>query len=538
MSTYDNINSAAVVENEYLMASILESDYNVDASLGTVIRELAVRPNAVLAAYNDERLAEFKASMTLSTAADNANVSDEDVDALASNFRLVRLDGRTGAGVLSIYTDQTSNVYIGRDTVFSVAGVDMLLSRVYIGYINDTPAENTEDVWYRRMVKTADGSYMFTVPVSTREATEQTLGAGMTVTMNPSDSKVTKTLVASAVMGGSAEETNSELLARAGTGITANVPSGKQHIDALIARDIPDVNLYSSAVFGMSDPEVLRDQYNISGLSMGGRVDVYARTSPLVAEIEITKTATLGADGKWSVQISASDAPGFYGASAISPVITENAIAQAGSLVYTFGMDTTDTLMPDIPEAVYARFSQYQTAYVTFNYDVNGAVAGDTKDFVITLSYMPSIDIIQTYMNQRDTANSAQDTLVKAPIASSVSVQAAVTHPPGVNGTDIDVLKEAVATTINSLSIGQRYLTADEICLAINGVDATLRVDFPVVLSASTFLVDGSTKETRSTSGHLDMYTDEEQGITERNTCFFCNADDVDITITERVTES
>jgi len=538
MSTYENIDSEAVVENEYLMAQILESGSDVDASLGTVVRELAVRPNAALAAYNDQRLEDFRNEMTLSRALQNPDTTDEAADALSSNFRLVRLAGTPATGVLALYTDQTSNVYIGKGTTFSVGGVTLTVTRVYIGYIADTPAADTEDVVYRRMVESANDQYVFTIPVQSIEATSETLSPGMSATMTPADSKVSSVLVASAITGGSAEETNEELLARAATGITAKVPSGKQHIAALIARDIPDVVVYSSGVFGMGDAEVLRDRHNISAISMGGRVDVYARTSPLVSQLEIQKTAVLGTDGRWSVQIGATDAPGFYGIDSIQSVLTGDINQTGTDIQYTFGMDTSDPLIPDIPLPVYARFSSYQTALVTFDYNQADAVAGDTKDFLVTLVYMPSIDIIQSYMNQRDTANLAQDTLVKAPIACDVSVQAVVSYPPGVNTTDIEVLQQAVAQTINGLSIGQRYLTADEICLAINGVDETLRVDFPVILESSTFLNDGTTAERRSISGHLDMYTDEDTGITERNTCFFCDAVNVSITLKERVTES
>ena len=152
MNTYENIDSEVVVENEYLMASLLETGSDVDASLGTVIRELAVRPNAVLAAHNDARLEAFRQEMTLSSAIKNPNVSDDSVDALSSNFRLVRSTGNHASGVLSIYTNQTSNVYIGGGSVFTAGGTQLIISRVYIGYVGDAPAEDTGEVAYRKMV--------------------------------------------------------------------------------------------------------------------------------------------------------------------------------------------------------------------------------------------------------------------------------------------------------------------------------------------------------------------------------------------------
>lgn len=534
---YEDINSADVVEKEALMAAILEDDFNVDASLGTTIREWAVRPNAVLGTYNDARLAEFKQNMTLSTAVNSETLTDEDADALASNFRLERLDGKSATGTLAIYTNQQTNVYIGLATTFLAGGVNMEISKTYIGYLSDVPAADTEDVVYRKMIQISEDEYMFTIPVRSEDPTDETLGPDMVVTMTPSDSKVTRVLVASAVTGGFSEETNESLLNRAATGITAEVPSGKQHIMALLERDLTDVNIYSSAVFGMNDPEVLRDRYNISGISMGGRVNIHARTSPLLAYLEITKTATLGTDGRWSFQVNAEDAPGFYGISNITPV-AEGTPPVVENISYAFGMDTTDELMPDIPRPSYARFSPYQTSLVSFEAAIPDKNAGDTAEFTAVFTYMPSLDTIQDYLNKRDTANNAQDTLVKAPIANTVSVQVPVTYPPGISVVDVSVLQQAVAQEINNLQIGQRYLTADEVCLAINRVDSRLRVNFPVVLESTTYLVDGNTHESRSVNGHLDMYTDEDTGITERNTCFFCDASDVDIKLTERVTES
>ena len=538
MSTYENIDPAAVAENEVLMAAILEADYNVDASLGTVERELVIRPNAAMAAYNDEKLSEFRQEMTLSTAASNPDVSDEAVDALASNFRLVRKDGQVASGMLAIYTDQTGNVVIGSNTTFNVSGMVLAVSKVYIGYLSDAPAEDTADVVYRKMVKSFDGTYVFTIPVQSAEPSGETISPRTAVVINPANSKVAQVLVASAITGGSTEESNEDLLARAATGVTAAVPSGKVHIDALLKRDLEDVTVYSTAVFGMGDPEVLRDRYNISGISMGGRVDIYARTSPLVSQLELIKTATLSTDGRWTFQIAAQEAPGFYGVSSIIPGDNSGISPISEDIEYVFGMDTTDPLMPDIQDPVYSRFSSYQTATVSFPYEVQGAVAGNTLDFNVSVAYMPSIDIIQAYLNQRDRANTAQDCLVKAPIASSVSVAARVTYPPGVTVVDVGILQQAVAQSINDLSVGQRYLTADEICLSINAVDEKLRVDFPVVMSSSTFLIDGSVKNLRSDTGHLDMYTDVDQGITERNTCFFCDAVNVEINLQERVTES
>lgn len=520
------LNKEDMAANEQLMAEILEKDFNVDASLGTSVRELAVRPAADLATRLDASLKSLRNNMTLSLAMSQEDPDSDLVDALASNFRLTRRTGSEASGVVGVHTSTSANVYLSEGTTFEGGGMTLVCAKTYIGYSHEAPVEDSESVSYRKMIKTSEG-WLFTVPVYSSSATGLSLPVGQSLTMNPSDSNVIRTEVVSSVTGGSEEESDESLLNRAFEGITAAVPSGKDHLKALIARDVPSVTASSVEVFGMGDPEMLRDRLNAAAVSMGGRVDAYVRTAKLTSDMALTLTAERGDDGGWFLTIDRAAAPGFYTVASITPV---NGGTAATNISVMYGSDVPPGDPVDIRDPAHARFSSYQTATVFFDWTSTET----TGDFVVVLPYMPGLDVIQDYLNETAVSNPAQDVVVKGSPVCFTSVALTVTYPPGVRIPSDGDVKAAVSDKINSLDVGQEYLTADEVCLAVNDVDETYRVDFPIKFTTTLVKGDGTSIVNSSTDGRIDSLIDEPSGITLRNTCFICSTTDVEVLFKER----
>lgn len=522
-----SLNTDTLQEYEQLFIAYFEALYpTFNWSTGSFLYEMVIRPQAILAASQEQDLETLRDNLSLSLASQQASPDEELVGNLASNFRLSATTGSPGSGELAVYTSQTLNVYIRSGAVFTFGDLSVTTTKTYIGVLDTSVYENSADTEYRELVQVGD-EYVFLVPVQTATNTSASLSEGTVVQMMNKPTQVSRVVVASAVSGGADNETTSGLVEKAESGVTARIPSGNTHLATLLAAE-SGVNILSQKSFGIRDPECLRDRNNIFGISMGGRVDAYCRTSQLPATYQVTKTATRVSGNTWTVDLNASECRGFYYIEKITNSSVAEEVTNQDEITMSFRYEAPPAGGPEVFSDVTARYSSYQAVTLTFTFPI---ITSDTASFTFYLRAMPNLATLQAFVNRPDVRNEAQDVLIKAPVPCFIGVSLTVLKPAGNTSTTASQVQAAIASAINALAIGDGFVSASTVVQAVEALSADLETDFPVVFDSSTYLPDGTRHMMRSCTGKISAYEDEDQGVTARNTVFFCLTGDVNITL-------
>ena len=527
----DTLDTATVKDYEELyIANYSELYPTFNWSYGSFLYEMVIRPAAVLAASQEQDLDTLRRNFSLAAAAAQDTPDEDLVESLASNFRITPKDGTPGYGELAVYTRQNANVYIRAGSLFDTGGIQLTVDKTYIGVFDTTVYESTEDTEYRTMTRVGD-EYVFIIPVRTVENTDQSVSEGQAVTMENKPSQVTRVEVSSAVSGGSVDETSAELVARAQTGVTAKVPSGNSHLNALFTEQ-SNTNVFSQKSFGLRDPECLRDRNNIFGISMGGRVDSYCKTAQLPSTYVVTVDATNIFGDYWEANLTAAESRGFYYIERIINADNAHVVTNQEEMVVTFRHEEPPAGGPEVWNAETARYSIYQAATVVFEYP---GLTGD-QQFTLYLKALPNLETLQEFINQDDIRNEANDVLIKAPVPSFVGISIQIIRPAGNTEVTEDTIKSLVADAVNAATIGQEAVTASTVVQAVEAAYPELEVDFPVVFESNTYLPDGSRLHQRECNGKITAPEDLEQGVTSRNGLFFCYADEISVLFRDETT--
>jgi hypothetical protein len=525
--TFTEIDVETLQNYEGLLTSYMNSIYpTLDVSNGSVIHELLIRPAAVSFANQDVSLTDLKNYFSLNYIV-NAEDPDEDLaEDLAANFNVTRKDGTKGTGVLALYTNQTADVYIAPGTSFTAGGEALEITKTYVGTLDTTGKENSSTIEYREMQLYQTGVYVFSIPVQTVESTSEVVEVGTAVTVSPSYPQITGISVLSPVSGGTEEESVQEMADRVVNGISAKVPSGNAHIQALF-EDGTTTTILSQKSFGLGDAEMLRDRNNSLGVSTGGSIDTYCKTSQLPFITTAVLPATKQTDGSWLMNIDKDAAPGFYGILSISYPLSSRVVSNQDEMTMTYRAETVDGA-PNVYDGETARYSIYQAATVSFDFT---GITSTTADFTVSFITMPELTSLQTYILNRDIRNPAQDVLVKAPIGAFLGISMGFTST-SVDTSDIAIsdIQTTVANFVNGLPIGTGTLKTSDLSIILYEAYPTLRLDLPVSFRLSSYMPDG-TVEYKEEFNSITAITDEDQGVTTRNTAFFCEPSNVDVLI-------
>jgi len=514
---------------ETFIAAYQELYPEYEWSYGSLLYETVIRPTAVRAANDEEELDTLRANMSLYLASIADEPDQELVASLASNFRVTLKEGIYGTGELAVYTRQESNVYIPIGSKLSAGGVGLTNDRTYVGVANADNYVDKDDTVYRQLVQVG-AEWVFTVPVRTTDFTDDTAAQGLNVTMTGRPATVSRIEVSSSVVGGRAEASTADILEQAQNGLTAKIPSGNAHLTALFA-DQSGVNILSQRSFGINDPECIRDRDNVFGISTGGRVDTYPRTSDIPAVRTVSVTASRATtDDPWIAFLDNDTALGFYRILSIKETSSGVQVTDENEATVEYGYATEEG-GPHVFSADTARYSIYQTALVSFEYESTSVEL--TFDF--ELLTMPQLQTLQEFINRDSIRNEAQDVLIRAPHPASVSITVTVERVPGDTGTTVEKLQNAVAAAINDTDIGLDGLDASLVVNAVEGVDETLHVAFPVTMQAEFQLPDGSMKSVSVLNGRINVPDSSYSWVTEKNTFYYCLASNVAVALKDEV---
>jgi hypothetical protein len=506
-----------------LQALLTETYPAGDFDVGTVNYDLLVVPASLLYATQELELDTVRDNLSLSQVLRTSTPDPTLVDNLLSNFGVTRDPGTVSVGLINVFSSAVQNLYIPANTKFECSGIRLQPAKSYVGVPGTITEQDTPEVSYVQMRDVDATTKVFTISATTVEPATTVISTGQACTSSLNNPQISKLETGSTFTGGQVEETTLELLDRARTGVNARVVTGRDNIRALM-RTQSAVNIIDSAVFGMGDALQLRDAVNNTGISAGGRVDVYIKTVPVPVEVKQLLTGTRVSGNIWDIEISSDAFPGAYG---ISRLGYADLPLDVG-ITYTLGY-AAEGPWPLISTALQARYSKYQTLHVGFETTVVDS-AIDTASFEVTVIYMPGVATLQDFFNDADVRSYTFDHVVKASIPVIVDLDVDIEYPMGVEPPTVGSLQQSISDIINLKAVGTEALFASDIVYAtrLAFVDSTVRM--PVNLRAQIYMPDGTVTYT-SSQNHIKA--PEVSGISFRNTAFFCFPHGVNVNLSE-----
>jgi hypothetical protein len=505
-----------------LQQFLTEQYPTLDWSVGTVLYDLLIKPASVTFSAQANTAEEIRANLSLYDVLNSDNPNAELVDALLSNYNVVRKEGQTATGTILIYTESEQNVFIPEGALFTCNEIEIQPIKSYVGVFGDIVEEDTDEIAYIQMREIGNGTRVFAITAETIEAMETVLSAGLPCDSSLGNTRITAVETGSSFTGGSLQETTDELLERAQSGVNATVVTGRDNIRQLL-RNQTEVNVIDADVFGMGDPLQFRDAVNNAGVSSGGRLDVYVKTAPIpiVTEAPLTGYKT---DGVWSIEIPADSYPGAAG---VQQITYGDTLINTG-ITHVLGYDPQGP-WPLIESALQARYSKYQTLTVQFETDAVDPSL-DEVDFVVSIIHMPGVGTLQEYLNDPAIRSHAFDHVVKGVVPVVIDVDVDIEYTRGAVVPTVGAIQQAISDNINRKLISAEALYTSDVVYACGVVFSEGTVRMPINLRARIYMPDGSVQYT-SSQNYIKAPT--ATGISFENSTFSCFPVDVNITLSE-----
>ena len=223
----------------------------------------------------------------------------------------------------------------------------------------------------------------------------------------------------------------------------------------------------------------------------------------------------------------ASLAQGFYHIAQITTAGSTRVVTSQNDIRMTYRYEKPDSNNPEVISAVTARYSVFQAATASFQFT---GLTGTTAVFTLYLVTMPNLAVLQDYIDRADVRNEANDVLVRAPVPCFVGASITILRAAGNTDVTADLIQAVVSAAINGTDIATSAITAELIVLAVSAAYPTVKVDFPMFLDSETYMPDGSVWIEQSCNGRIIPHEDLLQGVTTRNTAFFCYGSDINVT--------
>ena len=461
---------------------------------------------------------------------------DELVDRLLANFQITRRTGTTASGEIVLRLDSDRSLLVPAGTRFSANGLWFITQESYALLPSDSVAATETQ---RVLVPLADGTYQASIPVVAEEAGSQyNVIKGTTFVPEVPLDGVISAYAAADFAGGKATESNEELIARLKSGLTAKVPAGRAHIEAMLKAEDDFSDLIAVSTIGFGNAEMVRSGHSLLFPS-GSTVDIYVRTSalPNVVEVDLEAVYVGDQDGYtvWQFSVDKDTAPGFYDCIHVRPT---NQPADVGSFQILsvergFDLSSSQTLLlPDVMFAYEAAFSPFQTATVRFvdsTKPTGSVILGTTDTYTVQLSAIPKVDAIHNFMAHPDNRMLGCDVLVKAAVPCFLSVRADIYAPAGTATPDTDEIGVALADFVNATGFRGK-LSVSELHSAIHDKLQSGQAVAGMTLLGVILFPDGERRVI--TSNDILEVPDEPARMVSGNTvCFYLDPADVGIAV-------
>lgn len=465
---------------------------NVSRSIGSVLYEWVVRPVSIAYASVEEAIDNLHKSNTLRAYTDSSNTEPNQVDDIVANYFVERRGATTSEGILTVYST-TSRTTVQDGSLFTVSDITVSVNGTVQGVYPDIEGYvNTNQVTYVKAYKVGD-LFCFNVPVSTVDQISAIIPAGVTAEAQTLVPGLDHAVLTSPLEGGSAGETDAELISRARTTV-CSWAGGSDAIHKLLLKS--GYGVYSSHSFDSNDPEMIRTAGTKLFVGSSGMIDTYVKTSqfPLKGVIEVTS--------------SSADLTSMLPAGVIS---IDRVYTPSEDVDYAVVWGSSDESKAS---AAGARFSCLQT--VDLDIKADGPV-------FVEYTYMPLISELQEYVSRKDIRPLGIDILIKAAIPAVITIRGSLAT--GVQ--DTQPIIKAVKDFINSRPVGHARLDMADINKYlsdnINGVyisNPTHMLSESIGITAET--LDPSIDVVNTTAGLIELTN---AGLISPQMKFMCISD-------------
>lgn len=525
----------------------------VDLSPGSVLSELLIKLSSEL--HNQLKAdVETVAPATSVQAALNAtgDTYSEAIDAVASNFNVVRDQGKTVTGTVKIQVAAQRTYYINSNfqLVHPSSGATYGSTQAYRADPTVTADDTTRGVL--RLFHEKDGYYFLLPVVNTDAKSNVTVPHNSALILNATNTTLDGFISARAFgnfTSGRPVETDRELIARFQSGLSTKGLVSPQSMQALLPQVFPTLFTQGSegrailSVVGANDTELNRGRNTLYGITPFGLADVYVRTSRSIKVDTFDVVAVYtGANSSWTILLdeTVDNFPTwFYDVVSLQYTDLSGVTQTAAITGASFGAasDAPNQLTGSnlISAADVARFSKYQTCTLTATITnaATSPVNGTTLSVKLTVSYMPGVGEIQDYFLQSANRVIAADYLVKAVIPCTLSTKLLLTRGTGPEdeATTKQKIRQAICDYANGLTFGEEIAVSRivDICHNFN----VRRVDLPVSVTGSILVPTASSSnkfvpvETTDVLSvpYNPVFT--KYGVSSKTTMFFIDYNDI-----------
>lgn len=468
---------------------------DIDLRSGTAARALVIEPAATLDAAARDVVNRLRTAMSLNAMSRETTVPREDAEAVLSNFGITLGGGTKATGLARVNLIGTTPVTLRAGVVFKTEdGVEFVVTRTVRASVS--PADGESGI-----VPANDGTYYFTAPVEAREVgANGNIRQGHVLSISVLLGNYASAEAFSDFSGGEDGESVASAVARIPSALAYRGMTNSLSVRAQLSTSLPDpAALRAVSCVGHRSRAMLRDKHNTFGVSIGGRVDVYARLFDSPGVVTFTADGTLEdtVDGVGHYRIRIPDEyRGFYAVKFVGPADEPD---RRGSMLYrlirrpvTGASNAHDFKYPIDPDTGEPEdtgneeiaWSAYQDgeivvyddtetdSYIEPKRDDPAPVRPESKAFKVDLFWTDGIPALQAIVDDPSVRNVAADYVVRTPAVCLVNMNARVRLKAGSGATSSD-LETAVAEYVNSRSFVPR-LTRSELAnvLLQHGVES------------------------------------------------------------------
>lgn len=519
-----DIEDAKLSESEQFLIDLIRTNYpHLDLRLGTALRDLLVRPDAIIHAWFSSQAEEQRAVASLKILLDRANngeaVDTDDVERVLSNFNLVGAVGSSAKGIIRIVVS-SKKTYVLR------AGLEF---NTLDGKTYKTGSQITAEFQpIDGEVRLYQGSknFFFFVPVTCTEVgSDGNITKGTVLSPKTSFAGFVSAAAYNNFSGGSDIESLGSLVSRIPVALSTRCLLSSRAVEAVLRDEFDQTEnpIIAVSSVGYGNPAQLRDKHNPFGIGVGGRVDVYVRNFTAPNTVSLRKDFTYDPDADAYVcEVSAADAPGLYSVIAVSDVDSVAISSYSFSAEYS-GAEDIDTWhdLDTSGSSVELAGTVWRKCRV-FVYGLYRTE--DTRTLNVEAIVLPAAQQIQAFLDDESVRNVGSDFVVRCPAVCRVSINAVCRYKLGTLF-DVEEAKTALANFINTTGFVGR-ITRSEVACVLKEHGAT-SVDISDNYMLVGVVVDAE-GETHNLSGDsLDISDIAIPGrMLTKDTCVFSTAEE------------
>jgi hypothetical protein len=453
------------------------------------------------------------------------------IDAIASNYNVVRNQGSYSSGIIKVFVSTPGNYTIQTGTVFTQPTLGYTYATTAATYVTLNGSGNFSgtSLSNAQPLQTEATGYSFILPVTAQAIGQVTVLSNGTVFLLSTNSAISNFISASAFgtfSAGLNQETDQQLVTRFRNGLGVSNLLSQNSITNFLETNFS--NFQDAYIADTSSPLLTRSKSNPLGYKIPGCVDVWVKDGVSIPYVTFNVVGTSYSAGVWTVPIPASAAPGFY---RVDNVTLQGA-PSTGYLPFNIASYNYNS-GPNLLTCAYdARFTVYQTCTLNVNYPVSTP----TPTFTIQCIAIPDLTAMQGYFLNDNTRIPCSDYLVKGIVPCMVSVNLSLVqnNAGDITPANITALQAAIFNYVNGLGSGEPVAASQIVNLCHQYPIA--RVDLPVVLNGTILAPSFTPVTPYATSGpyndnniqitgtdYLQIPNLPTQGVMPSNTMFFIN---------------